>query len=90
MVDGKPSDPGSKTLVEPELIPPVHGDKVSKPLVGKLVSYNISHPVSVAVCGCGGVEKYCGSSADINIMSRQFRNRSLPVGDETPVLHGAV
>jgi hypothetical protein len=50
MVNGEPSDPCSETLVEPEFTPPVHGDKVTEPLVGKLVSHDICYPVSVAVC----------------------------------------
>ena len=36
MVDGKPADPGCEAFVEPQLVPPVHGDKVTKPLVSQL------------------------------------------------------
>lgn len=68
MVNSEPSDPGSKTLVEPQLAPPVHGDKVAEPLVGKLVSYNISHSVSVAVCRSRRVEKYCGRSETVLVL----------------------
>lgn len=35
MVDSKPTNPCCKALVEPELIPPIHSNKVTKPLVGK-------------------------------------------------------
>lgn len=58
VVDGEPSNPCSKALVEPELVPPVHGDQVTEPLMSKLVSHNISYPVTVAVCGGFRVEKY--------------------------------
>lgn len=36
VVYGVPSDPGCKSLVEPQLRPPVHRDKISEPLVCKL------------------------------------------------------
>lgn len=62
MVNGEPSNPCSETLVEPKFIPPVHGDKITEPLVSELVSHNVCHPVSVAVRGCLGVEKHSGST----------------------------
>ena len=62
VVNGEPTNPGGETLVEPELTPPVHGDKVAKPLVSKLVSYNVSNPVSVAIGGRGRIEEHSGSS----------------------------
>jgi hypothetical protein len=67
MVNSEPSDPSSEALVEPQLAPPVHGDEVAEPLVGKLVCYNIGYPVSVAVCGRGGIKEYCGSPAKQSI-----------------------
>lgn len=74
VVDGVPSDPGSKAFVEPQLIPPVHGNQVAKPLVSKLVSNDIGD--GVLETGIRGllVEKDLGGA----------------VGDETPVLHGTV
>lgn len=33
MIDGKPANPSCEALVQPELIPPVHGHKVAKPLM---------------------------------------------------------
>lgn len=62
MVNCKPAYPGRETLVEPQLVPPVHGDKVAEPLMGKLVSNNVGYPVAVAVCRCSWVEEYCGGS----------------------------
>jgi hypothetical protein len=32
-----------------DLAPPIHGDKVTKPLVGKLVSDDVGHSVPVAL-----------------------------------------
>jgi hypothetical protein len=62
VVNGEPSDPSGKTLVEPELAPPVHGDKVAEPLVSKFVGYDVGHPVSVAVGRCSWIEEHSGGS----------------------------
>jgi len=62
VVNGEPTDPGGKSFVEPELTPPVHGDEVAKPLVSKLVSNDVRHPVSVTVRGCFGIEKHSSSA----------------------------
>jgi hypothetical protein len=56
VVNSKPADPCREALVEPQLVPPVHGDKVTKPLMSKLVSHNVCDPVSVAVCRRSWVE----------------------------------
>src|SRR5690606_13364881 len=45
MVDSVPADPGSKALVHPQLIPPVHSDEVTEPLVTKLVCDVVSDRV---------------------------------------------
>lgn len=74
VVDGVPSDPGSETFVEPQLIPPVHSNKVAKPLVSKFVSNDIGNRVLEPGIGSLLVEKDLGSA----------------VGNETPVLHGTV
>jgi hypothetical protein len=62
MINGEPSDPGRETLVQPELVPPVHGDKVTEPLMGEFVGNDICYPVAIAVCRCRGVEENRGSS----------------------------
>jgi hypothetical protein len=62
VVDGEPSDPRSEALIKPQLTPPVHRNQVAEPLVGKLMSHNVGHSVSVAVCGCLGVKKYSGGA----------------------------
>jgi hypothetical protein len=56
VVNSKPADPCSEALVEPELIPPVHGDKVTKPLMSQFVSNNVCYPVTVAIRGRSWVE----------------------------------
>jgi hypothetical protein len=66
MINGKPSDPSRETLVEPKLAPPVHGDEVTEPLMGKLVSHNVGDPVAVAVGRCGGIEEHSGSPRRIS------------------------
>ena len=48
MINCKPSHPSGEALIEPELAPPVHGDEVTKPLMGKFVSYNVCDAVSIA------------------------------------------
>lgn len=58
MVDGKPSYPCGETFVEPKLAPPVHGDEITEPLMGKFVSDDIRNSVSVAICGSLWVEKH--------------------------------
>lgn len=65
MVNREPAHPSGKTLVEPQLVPPVHGDQVTEPLMRKLVGNNVSYPVTVAICRCGRIEEYCGSSSAI-------------------------
>ena len=35
MVDCKPSNPCREAFVKPEFIPPIHGDEVTKPLMGE-------------------------------------------------------
>ncbi|GJC83687.1 hypothetical protein ColLi_06525 [Colletotrichum liriopes] len=69
-----PSDPGGEALVEPELVPPVHGDEVAEPLVSQLVGDDVGDAVAVPRLGRLLVEEDGGGA----------------VGDETPVLHGAV
>lgn len=62
VIDSEPTNPSGKALVEPEFTPPVHSNEVTEPLVSKLMSNNVRHPVAVAVCGCCGIEKQCGST----------------------------
>jgi hypothetical protein len=62
MINGEPTNPGSETLVQPELIPPVHSDKVTEPLMGKFMGNDICYPVAIAVCRCRGIEENCSSS----------------------------
>jgi hypothetical protein len=74
VINSVPTNPGSETLVKPELIPPVHGDKVTEPLVSKLVGDNVGN--SVLESGVGGL--------------LIIKNLSSTVGNKTPVLHGTV
>ncbi|KAI6756740.1 hypothetical protein HG530_011338 [Fusarium avenaceum] len=45
VINSVPADPGSEALVEPELIPPVHSDKVAKPLMSQLVGNDVGNGV---------------------------------------------
>lgn len=38
--EAKVSDEISKALVEPEVVPPLHGDQVAEPVVRQLVDHN--------------------------------------------------
>jgi hypothetical protein len=67
VVNSQPANPSCEALVEPELVPPVHGDEVAKPLVSKLVSHDVRNPVSVAVRGCFFVEEN-GSCSVVNML----------------------
>mmetsp|Transcript_27182 Transcript_27182/g.54265 ORF Transcript_27182/g.54265 Transcript_27182/m.54265 type:complete len:230 (+) Transcript_27182:1481-2170(+) len=64
--------PGREPLVEPEVVPPLHRDKVSKPLVRKLVRDDRAHPLPLAAASLDGV----------------YEQVYLPVRDQAPVLHG--
>ena len=81
VINGVPADPGSEALVEPELhvsiskhecslcatylIPPVHGDQVTEPLMGKLVSDNVDNAVLVLLIrGVLVIKHGSGSSED--------------------------
>lgn len=68
MVNGEPTNPGGEPFIEPELTPPVHGDKITKPLMGKLMSHDVSDAISIAVCGCLLVEEKGGGT-----MNRRVR-----------------
>mmetsp|Transcript_8920 Transcript_8920/g.17992 ORF Transcript_8920/g.17992 Transcript_8920/m.17992 type:complete len:464 (-) Transcript_8920:76-1467(-) len=63
--------PGCEAFVEPEIVPPGHGDEVSEPLVGQFVR-DYGADALFLVGGCfGGVDEEI----------------YFAVGDETPVLH---
>ena len=78
MIHSIPTDPSGETLVEPELealvpdcssllnatylVPPVHSDQVTKPLMCKLVSDNVNNAVLVLLIRCVFVEEYGSSS----------------------------
>ena len=74
VVNSIPTGPGSETLVQPELIPPVHGDQVAEPLVSKFVRDNVGNVVLEARRSSGFIVEDTSGS----------------VSDETPVLHGSV
>lgn len=65
MVDRQPTDPGGEAFIEPQLTPPIHGDKVAKPLMRKLVRNDVCDTITIAVCRCSWVEEYCGRPAMI-------------------------
>ncbi len=74
VVNRQPTGPRGKALVQPQLVPPVHGDEIAEPLVGQLVGDDISNPVAVPSLGKLLVEQ----------------NGRHPVRDKAPVLHGTV
>ena len=43
VVGGKILHPRGKALVEPEVVPPLHGDQVAEPLVRELVGDHSAH-----------------------------------------------
>src|SRR5688572_25906211 len=73
VIDGQGTNPGGKSLVEPEVIPPLHGDQVTEPLVSNLVSNGDSDLLLEAQVR-GLLIKEKGDGA---------------VGNQTPVLHSA-
>ncbi len=71
--DGLVLHPGGEALVEPEVVPPLHGDHVAEPLVRHLVGDDCG---DVLLGGDGG-----GLGVDEEV--------GLAVGDAAEVLHGA-
>lgn len=68
-----PAHPSSKTFVEPQTLPEIHGDQVAEPLVGKFVLDDLSNTLFPVDGGGFGVVEQVDDT----------------VGDQTPVLHGA-
>lgn len=73
VIDSQGTNPGSESLVEPEVVPPLHGNQVSEPLMGNLVGNGDGDLLLEAQVRSLLVEEK-GDSA---------------VGDKTPVFHGA-
>mmetsp|Transcript_88145 Transcript_88145/g.247956 ORF Transcript_88145/g.247956 Transcript_88145/m.247956 type:complete len:470 (-) Transcript_88145:295-1704(-) len=73
LVGGEGLGPIGEALIEPEVVPPLHGDQVPEPLVGKLVRDHRADPLLLRH-GDG---------------LRVTQERHLPVGNEAPILHGA-
>ncbi len=71
--DGLVLHPGGKALVEPEVVPPLHGDQVAEPLVSHLVRDDQG---DFFLCADG-----CGLGID--------QQRGLAVGDGAEVFHCA-
>mmetsp|Transcript_36497 Transcript_36497/g.65277 ORF Transcript_36497/g.65277 Transcript_36497/m.65277 type:complete len:253 (+) Transcript_36497:1970-2728(+) len=65
--------PICEALIEPQVIPPGHGDEITEPLVGQLVADHTADPLFHAGGHRGLVAKQC----------------HLTVGNQPPVLHGA-
>ena len=66
--------PGCEAFVQPQFVPPIHGDEIAEPLMGELVRYDVHHTIAILLIRRILVEQ----------------NGSCAVGDETPVLHGTV
>ena len=54
--DGLVLHPGGKAFVEPDVVPPLHGDQVAEPLVGHLVSDDQGHFFLGVDGGCFGID----------------------------------
>ncbi len=65
--------PGRKALVEPEIVPPRHGDEIAEPLMRHLMRDDGKDAAPRAVRICRGIEQ----------------QPALEEGDAAPVLHGA-
>ncbi len=73
VVDRLGFHPGGEALVEPEVVPPAHGDQIAEPLVGHLVGDGHGHVLAVLLGGVFRVDQQV----------------ALEVEDRPPVLHGA-
>ena len=71
--DGLVLHPGGKALVEPDVVPPLHGDQVAEPLVGHLVGDDQGDFFLGVDGGCFGIDQQIG----------------LAIGDGAEVFHGA-
>ena len=71
-ITGVPGHPSGETLVQPKTVPEVHGDQVTKPLVGQLVHDNLRNTLLGVDVGVFRVQEQVDRS----------------VGDQTKVLHG--
>ena len=56
-IQAEVGDKSGKGLVEPEIIPPRHGNKVAKPLMGQLMANHCGHPLLVVGGALLGVEQ---------------------------------
>mmetsp|Transcript_80368 Transcript_80368/g.120782 ORF Transcript_80368/g.120782 Transcript_80368/m.120782 type:complete len:385 (+) Transcript_80368:1497-2651(+) len=65
--------PTRKTFVQPQVVPPLHGDEISKPLMRQLVTYNGAHALFLRIGGGDGIDQ------QIDVAIRY----------QTPVFHGA-
>ena len=65
MINGKPSDPSSKTFIQPKLTPPVHGNKVAEPLMSEFMGYNVGYPIAITICRRRRIEEDSGSSRSL-------------------------
>ena len=67
------SHPGRETLVQPQVVPPLHGHEIAEPHVRHLVGDHLRHPLPRAR----------------RRVLRVHQQRRLPVCDAAPVFHGA-
>jgi hypothetical protein len=66
----KTSDESGKSLIEPEIVPPVHGDEISKPLMSQFVHYHILHPGFLFSSGFGLEQNMFSVSNTAHILHR--------------------
>lgn len=72
VVNCKPTNPSGETLVQPQLIPPIHSDQVAEPLMRQLMSNDVGNPILELGIGFSFVIENSGGS----------------ISDQTPIFHG--
>jgi hypothetical protein len=75
MIDSQPSHPCSKTLVEPQFAPPVHGHEVAKPLMGEFVGNDVCNAVLITLIGLFLIKKY-GSGSSYELLASKNITRA--------------
>ena len=56
-VGGRHLHEGGEGLVEPDAVPPLHGDEVAEPHVGQLVGDHVGHALQLGLGDVGGVDE---------------------------------
>mmetsp|Transcript_15121 Transcript_15121/g.28451 ORF Transcript_15121/g.28451 Transcript_15121/m.28451 type:complete len:222 (+) Transcript_15121:1500-2165(+) len=71
LICGPIFSPRRKSFIQPQIIPPCHGDKISKPLMSKFMRHHRTNSLLLTI-GCLG---------------RINQQIHLPISDQTPIFH---